>query len=173
MWANMGQYLVSGVCYENIIFYSHTEFAGDIHARLNSDNLACFEPALAVGLEERHFVYFQTEAMSRPVAINRQTAAANNVPRSGINLLNFGTGLYHFYRGGLCLLYGIISPFKKWRRLAYCKGPCNIAAIAFMPGPEIYQYRVSSPELSLTRLMMGTRSIRAKGNYCLEAVCRP
>ena len=48
-----GQYFAAGLGYEDIILYPHTQFAGDVYARLNRNNLPGFELAFAFGFEER------------------------------------------------------------------------------------------------------------------------
>lgn len=37
---------MSGFGYEDVVFYSHAELAGDVYARLDCDDLAGFELAL-------------------------------------------------------------------------------------------------------------------------------
>lgn len=53
MRTTAGQYAATGLGYEDVIFYSHAEFAGHVYARLNRNNLSGFELALAFGFEER------------------------------------------------------------------------------------------------------------------------
>ena len=47
MGAFAGEDFMAGLGYQDIIFYSHAESAGNINARLNGDDLAGLEGALA------------------------------------------------------------------------------------------------------------------------------
>ena len=70
MRAIAGQYLAAGLGHKNVIFYSHAEFAGDVYARLNRNDLAGFEGTGGTDFQERQFVDFQAEAVSCAVAVN-------------------------------------------------------------------------------------------------------
>jgi len=52
MGAVAGEYLVSGFGYEDVVFNSHTEFAADVYAGFDRNDLAGFEFAFTAGFEE-------------------------------------------------------------------------------------------------------------------------
>jgi len=117
-------------------------------------------------------VDFQAEAVSGAVAVNGQIAFVDYLPGGGIHAFHFYPGPYRFYRGGLGLLHDIVNLLIKSGRPADCETSGNIAAIAFIFSPEVNQDGVFLFELSLARLMMRPRGIRAEGNNCREAVRR-
>ena len=63
-------------------------------------------------------MYFQAQAVSRAVAIYRQTASANHLSGGSINFGDFDPGFYHFYSSSLGFLHGIVNFFIKDRRPA-------------------------------------------------------
>lgn len=85
--------------------------------------------------------------MARAVAVNGQITAANHISCSGIDLDHLGPCLNHFYRRRLSQLHHVVRSFIQGGRLANGKTSGNIAAIAFVLSPKIYQYRVCGSQL--------------------------
>src|SRR4030042_5828663 len=111
MWASAGQNPAAGLGHEDIVFDPHAESAGDIYAGLYGDNLAGIELfCLAIGLEEGQFVNFQTEAVSRAMAVNGQAGVPNYVSRSGIHQAESDARFYRLYCGGLGTLNNLEDP---------------------------------------------------------------
>lgn len=173
MWALVSKDFVSGLCYEDVIFDSDAELAGDVYAGLDCDYLAGFEFALAIGFEEWVFVYFQAEAVSRSVAVNGQVGFFNHLSGGGVDLCDFHAGSNCFYRRGLGLLYGVIDSFVKSSNPANHEAPSNIAAITFILGAEVDQDGIFYPELSGAGLMMRPGTVRAESDDGLETVSCP
>ena len=159
--------------YEDVVFDSHAELTGDVYAGLDCDDLAGFEFAFAVGLEEGGFVDFQAEAVARAVAVNGQVGLVDYLPCGGVDLRYFHAGPYHFYRGGLGLLHHVVDLLVESRHPTDYKASGNIAAIAFVLGAEVDKDGIFFPELSTAGLMMRPGAVGAEGDDGLEAVTRP
>ena len=164
---------MAGFGYEDVVFDSDAELAGDVYAGLDCQNLASFEFAFAIRFEEWVFVDLKAEAVSRAVAVNGQASFINHLSSGGVHLCDFHADLYHFYRRGLGLLHHTIDLFVKSRHVTDHETSGNVAAIAFIPGTEVDEDGIFFPELSSTGLMVRPGSVRAEGNNRLEAVARP
>ena len=117
-------------------------------------------------------MYFQAQAVSCSVAVDGQAGLANGLSGGGIDLLYSGTGFYHFYRGSLGLLDGLIGFFIGSSWAANSKTSGYVAAIAVKPYSEVYKDGVFLFEFSGGGLMMWAGGVWTKGNNCLEAVTR-
>jgi len=164
---------MAGFGYEDVVFDSDAELAGDVYAGLDCQNLASFEFAFAIRFEEWVFVDLKAEAVPRAVTVNGQAGLVNHLSCGGIDLGDFHTGLDCFYRGGLGLLYDIVNFFVGSSHTADNEASGNVAAIAFVFGAEVDKDSVFFPELSFAGLMMRPGAVRAEGNNRLEAVARP
>jgi len=173
MGAFAGEDFVACFGYEDVVFDSYAEPAGDVYAGLDCDDLAGFEFSFAVRFEEGGFVDFEAEAVSCAVAVNGQVGLVNYLSRGGIDLSDFHAGLYRFYRCCLSLLYDIVDLLIESRHPTYYKATGNVAAIAVVSGAEVDKYGVLFPELSSAGLMVRPGPVGAEGHDRLETVARP
>jgi len=169
----VGKDFVSCFGYEDVVFDSDAELAGDVYAGFDCDDLAGLEFAFPIRLEEWVFVNLKAEAVSRAVAVNGQASFINHLSSGGVHLCDFHADLYHFYRRGLGLLHHTIDLFVKSRHATDHETSGNVAAIAFVFGAEVDKDSVFFPELSFAGLMMRPGAVRAESDYSLETVTRP
>ena len=172
MGALAGEDFAAGLSDKDVVFDADADLAGHVDAGLDGQNLAGLESALRVRLEERGFVDFQAEAGPRAVAVNPQAALFDHLPGGGIDLREFDTGPDRLDRRGLGLLDDVIDPSVKRRHAAEREASSDIAAIAFVSGPEVDQDAIFLFELSSAGLMMRPGGVRAESDDGLEAVAR-
>ena len=169
----MSEDFVSGFGYEDVIFDTDSELAGDVYAGFDCDDLAGLELAFSVRLEEGGFVYFQAEAVSCAVAVDGQVGLFNHLSGGGIDRRDFHAGLDRFYRRGLGLLYDVVNLLVKSTHPANHKASGNVTAIAFVLSAEVDQDGIFYPELSGAGLMMRPGTVGAESDDGFETVSRP
>ena len=134
---------------EDIVLDADAKLAREVDAGLDRDDLAGLQSAFRFFFEEGDLVDFEAEAVPGAVAVDGQAAFPNCVSGGGIDFDQLGSCFGRSYRGGLCLLYGLIGPAVGGNRLAEGEGSRDIAAVSVESGSEVDQDGIPLAEPSL------------------------
>ena len=139
---------MAGCGYEDIILYADTEFAGDVNARLDGNDLARLEFVFRFSAQDRQLVNFQADAVAQTVAEHREAGLLNYISCSGVNIL----GLYTFGDkvDGRFLgkRDGVVCLLKFAFDLTHPKAAGLVAVIALILCPEVDENRLIFAEFS-------------------------
>ena len=155
---------MAGLGYEDVVFDSYSELAGDVYSGLYGDDIAWLECAFGDFGEEGVFVDLQSDAVSGTVAVDGQVTFCKGIACRRVDFFQAYAGAYPAYRRLLGGLDAVVDLLVKPGRSAEGKTPRRIAAITADLRPEVNQDGVIAPQLSCAGLMVISRAVGAEGH---------